>query len=186
MLYLTVLLIQKMYNSCIYGANLYDLSHGTVQNLFTSYNNSIRLTWSLPRTTHKYWVEALSGTHLATQLKANQLSFLNRVRHSDKIISRLLFQSSKDNLLSTTGSNLRLLKEEAIKANIISKHDNVLTVSPKLFKQQVHYEPFPADERYRLHMMNELLSIRDREMLFNDIDFEDEYFTDIINFLCND
>ena len=123
-------------------------------------------------------------SHIDSQIKANQIGFLNKVKYNNKRITRLIFHKNKDNLKSITGSNLRAITDDAINNDIIIKGESVLKVAPRTFKSRVKYEIFPSDQLYRIRMLDELITFRDREMYFNDIDFEDEYVVEMINHLC--
>ena len=105
-------------------------------------------------------------------------------KYNFKRITRLIYQKVQYNLNSTRGSNLRVLTDDAIQFQLISKHDNILNVTPKDFKRRVKFYIFPPDEAYRIQLLNELITFRDREMFFNNIDFEDDYVVDMINYLC--
>ena len=142
------------------------------------------MIWGLPRETHKYWIEPLAGVHIDTQIKSNQIGFLRKAKYNNKRITRLIFQKTHHNLNSITGSNLRTITDDAINHNIITKFENVLEVAPKLFKRSVKYESFPTDQVYRIQMLDKLITLRDREFLLNNIDFEDKYIVDLINYLC--
>ena len=97
----------------------------------------------------------------------------------------MLFQLNKDDLTSTTGSNMSIIKKDALRYKLITKYDDILDLNPKLYKRTVRYDDFPEDDRYKINMLNELVIIRDREILFDSIDFEDDYIADMIAHLCN-
>ena len=93
---------------------------------------------------------------------------------------------TKDNLNCTTGANLRCIKNDAIKIHLITKHQDVLEVNTKSFKHRYKYEDVPEDSRFKIQMMNELISMRDREIFLNEFDFGDDLVLDMINFICTE
>ena len=149
-----------------------------------SYNNALRMILSLPRNTHRYWMDVLGGVHISTQIRANMIGFHRKVRYNTKMITRLIYQKSKDDITNSIGSNLRELKTTALKNRLIGKKDDILDLAPKIFKQNIKYEDFPTDEGYRINMLNELIIIRDREIMMNNLEFEDDKFNDMMDFLC--
>ena len=78
--------ILKIYNASIYGSNLYDLNHHIITKIVSAYNNAVRMVWGIPRCAHRYWVEVLSGTHMLTSIKSNQIGFMKRVKSINKQI----------------------------------------------------------------------------------------------------
>ena len=63
--------INYIYNCNIYGANLYALDSEHLRKLVNSYSVAMRNIWKVPRETHKYIVEVLSGRHLSTAILSN-------------------------------------------------------------------------------------------------------------------
>ena len=88
--------------------------------LENSYNVSFRATYDLPRQTHRYFVEAISGQkHLKSVLIKRFLNFIEQIKECPKDIVNHLLRNIEYDVGSVTGSNLRnimhLLNKESIK-----------------------------------------------------------------------
>ena len=99
--------INQIWNSHFSGSVLWDLfSHEAIQ-VENTYNNSVRIMASLPRETHKFYVEPITGTpHLKKVLCKRFLSFIESVKTSKKIALRNIFKLVKNDCRSVTGRNL--------------------------------------------------------------------------------
>ena len=87
-------------------------------------------------------------------------------------------------MTSTIGSNLYTLKTIATSHNLISMKGNILSIAPQNFKQVIRYKTFPPDEVYRVNLLNELIMMRDKELLFNNMELNNDEADDIINMIC--
>ena len=63
--------INMIYNSNIYGSNLYPLHSDNLNKLFNSFSVATRTIWNLPRQTHRYIVDILAKRHLMTSVMSN-------------------------------------------------------------------------------------------------------------------
>ena len=63
----TILKLYDIYVCDFYGSNLWDFNSADVQRLLNSWNVSIRILFNLPRNTHRYSIETVSGVpHIKT------------------------------------------------------------------------------------------------------------------------
>ena len=67
--------ILKIFNSCIYGSNVYDKHSQSYNQIVNSYSSAVKILLELTVRTHQYMIEAISGRHLDTILLMNSLNF---------------------------------------------------------------------------------------------------------------
>ena len=58
----TKIMINNIFNSSFYGSQIWDLFSDEAIRLEKSWNISLRILLGIPRNTHRYFVEPLSGT----------------------------------------------------------------------------------------------------------------------------
>ena len=72
--------INNVYNTSFYGAPLWDKSSRNFERLEKTWNVSIRMMLSLPRNTHRYFLEPLSETHHIVKSICNRfLKFVSNI-----------------------------------------------------------------------------------------------------------
>ena len=104
----TKVLLNNIYNSHLTGSVLWDLFSRESAMMENTWNSSVRIMYDLPRQTHRYLIEPISGTkHIRYHLVKRFLSFITQIEKSNKQASNLLLKSIKHNPRTTTGSNLR-------------------------------------------------------------------------------
>jgi len=100
--------INRIYKSHFSGSSLWDLFCKESVMVENSWNVFFRTMYNLPRNTHRYFVETVSGTtHVKTILIKNFLSFISQIEKSNKMASKALLTTIKHNVSTVTGSNLR-------------------------------------------------------------------------------
>ena len=98
----TKIMINNIFNSRFYGSQIWDLFSDEAIRLEKLWNISLRILLGIPRNTHRYFIEPLSGTtHIMLSLFKRFLNFINLIKNSLKGIL--------NNCQSTTGCNLRKL-----------------------------------------------------------------------------
>ena len=165
----TKIWVNNIYNSSFYGAPLWDLFSRDFEKLEKSWNVSQRIMLSLPRKTHRYFLEPLSDTHhIVKSIKKRFLGFLNKIRSSKKEVLRCVLRKIERDCRSTTGRNIRSLKLQ-----------NEETTQ-KLF--ETPYVTVPEDELWRLEVISELIEVKTGKMNISTMS-KDE-INDIIETLC--
>ena len=140
--------LNNVYNSSFYGAPLWDLFDRDLEKLEKSWNTSQRIMLSLPRTTHRYFIEPLSETpHIIKSIKKRFLGFLTKIKKSKKEILRSVLRTIKNDCRSTTGRNLRKLKLEGNESNQHKIYDTP-------------YVDIPKDDGWKIPMAREIMNIK--------------------------
>ena len=109
--------------------------------------------FGLPRETHQYFVEAVSGRpHLKTMLIERFLNFISQIRKSKKNALRNVLKIVQYDTRSITGSNLReiLLMTEKNNISELDKEDG----------KSITYKEVPEEELWRIESLKELIDVR--------------------------
>ena len=109
--------------------------------------------FGLPRETHQYFVEAVSGRpHLKTMLIERFLNFISQIRKSKKNALRNVLKIVQYDTRSITGSNLReiLLLTEKNNISELDKEDG----------KSITYKEVPEEELWRIESLKELIDVR--------------------------
>ena len=106
----TKIMINNIFNTSFYGSQLWDLFNNEAERLEKSWNISQRIMLDIPRNTHRYFLEPLSGTqHIQFSLYKRFIKFIDNIKKSKKPTMRHLLPVIKHDYRSTTGRNLRKL-----------------------------------------------------------------------------
>ena len=167
--------INHIYNSHFYGSPLWDLSSKSAIQLESSYNQSIKVMFNLPVSTHRMLIEPVSGAmHLRRILMSRFLGFLQQIRSSRKSIPKLLLSHICHDVRSTTGKNLRniLLQTDKIDVEDLIKTD----------VKEIGYFPVPTFEKWKVDVVSEIIDNREGRLYIDGFD-EDE-LNHMINHIC--
>ena len=100
----------RLYNTAFYGFNTWKFNSDEVTKLGKTWNINLRITLDLPYDTHCWIVEELSeGRHFFQLLFARFLKFVRSVARNKRVEVRSLYNICKDDVRSTTGSNIRTI-----------------------------------------------------------------------------
>ena len=145
--------INKIYNSHFTGSPLWDLFCREAKMIENSWNVSFRIMFNLPRTTHRYFVEPISKmTHIKFIIMKNFLNFLKQIENGSKTIAKVLLNTVKNDVGSTTGSNIRKIVQLMNKESL-----NQIDISD--IKENTFAE-IPVGCEWRISVLEELLSVR--------------------------
>ena len=144
--------------------------------LENTWNTSFRIMFGLPYSTHRYFVEPVSGkTHLKKLLLKRFLAFLNQIEESQKSLPKKLLKSVKKDTRSTTGLNLRkmmlLLGKVRVEDIGIKDIDNF------------EYVTVPPEDQWKIAMVKEIIEVKNNNLVVEN--FEDEELQEIIDHLCS-
>lgn len=170
-----VVKLYKIYACDFYGSQLWDLYSYDVEKLYNSWNVAMRILFDVPRSTHRYLIEPISGTvHIKTIIASNFISFYNRLNQSKKLCIRLLTNLCKNDFNSILCSNLHSIAEDC--------DTNVGHLTKNLVKNNMTISQISNEQKWRIPILNELLDRRFNETYI--AGFSDIELTEFINFLC--
>ena len=143
--------------------------------LENSWNTSFRIMFGLSRSTHRYFVEPVSGkVHVKNMLMKRFLAFLHQIEKSKKNLPKKILKCVMKETRSTTGSNLRkmMILFNKVRVEDISKSD------VDAFK----YAEVPPGNEWRVEMVKEMIEIRNSNLEVEN--FDEEELEEILNYLC--
>jgi hypothetical protein len=81
----------KVYCAHFYGSPLWDLYGVMANQVYKSWNTTVKLVWDLPRSTHNYFVEhhlAETFSSVRQSILAQYVGFIQRLERSGRIITK--------------------------------------------------------------------------------------------------
>ena len=97
-----------IYASSFYGSPLWKLFDGPCDRLYSSWNNAIRDAFDIPRESHRYFIEEVSGhLHPMVMLSSRFLKFHQTLQKSMKSCIRYLSELSSSNQRTYYCQNLQ-------------------------------------------------------------------------------
>ena len=156
----------SIYATSFYGSSLWDFFNGQCDKLYTAWNNAIRDTFSLPRMSHRYLIEELSGhLHPKVMLCSRFLQFHSSLLNSGKSCLRYLVELSRYNQRTIYCHNLTEMSK-AISCPLEN-------LTSRLIKRNMKYFGTPDDQKWRVAVLQDL-----QELRFNSLEidgFLDDY-----------
>ena len=144
----TKFLINSIWNSSFSGSVLWNLFSPESEQLYATYNQSVKIMWGVPRSCHRFLIEPITGTrHLKKTLIRRFLSFIESVKSSKKIALKNLFKVVKTDCRSVTGRNLAMI------GNLVGKECESLVPADA---DNIDYFVIPQSESWRLSIVNEI------------------------------
>ena len=177
--------INEIYNSSIYGSNLYPLNSLNLDKLYKSFNTSIRAIWDLPRNTHRYIACNLTHRHISTAIISNKINFYRKLENSSKSAVRLLFNTVRDDKRTVTGANLSFITNIVTDLGLVKYEENVTMTDTRQFSRLHEYVMIPESEQHRLPVLHDLLSIRTQYAYFEDDQFTIDDLNNMIEHICS-
>ena len=118
-----------------------------------TFNRSIKIMSGLPYETHRYLIEPIvGGPGFRRQLIKRFLSFIQSIKKSPKPVMKHLFDMAKQDMRTTTGSNLRnillmtdLLSIDELKPSIVDK---------------IKYNQVMEEDIWRVSLIREIVDIQ--------------------------
>ena len=170
-----VMKLLQTYACNIYGSNTWDLFSRECQKVYTNYNVAVRNMLKLPRTTHRYLLEPLTESpHLFTQLVSRYVTFVSSLLCSNAFEVRFLVRLCMNDQRTVLG---RTMTRIALLCN--ARPDDI---SSNMVKKSVKYAPIPEAEVWRIGVVQNMCSIRDRTI--PDHGLTDTEAAEILDFAC--
>ena len=142
--------IFNIFATSFYGSGLWDLYSNEVDRIYKSWNVSVRFAFDVPRTTHRYMIEPMSGSpHPKTMLSTRYVKLIDSLCSSSKLEVSLLATLAVGDNRTVMGRTMSRLKQEL----------GCQDLTPTNVKKKLEYFPTPEGERWRLNFLEELLSV---------------------------
>ena len=171
--------INRIYNSSFPGSILWDLTAPYTTQIINSWSVSVRHMWDLPVNAHRMFMESLGGTHAKVMLMSRYINFVQSIQKSARKAVLFLFQRCKDNVMTVTGKNLRLIAEEVPNCDI-------MTTSVANFKKSVKFCELRDEDTWKVKFVKEMVNLKQNALQLNtdeDEEFTHEELDDIINYI---
>ena len=139
-----------------------------------TWNISVRRMFNLPRETHCYLIEPISGQdHAKTIMARRFLSFIQTIRSSKKQALKDLLRIVEFDTRSVTGRNLRTILLDTSVQDIRSLKSEHVTAK---------YRDMPINEQYRVDFIKELVDVKNNELEVQGFTYDE--LEDILQHLC--
>ena len=120
----------------------------------------IRNVWGLSNVAHKYLIEHVSSSkHIRTIVYQRFLTFIQSLMRSKKKCLTALANFVVNDPGSTTCQNLNIISIE-------SGLSNLLDINPNFVKNSILYAPMPAEDSWKVDLLDELLLLRTGDLEF--------------------
>ena len=103
------------YSCSFYSSNLWDLNSPEAESVFASWRTNLKLAWDCPRATRGYLVQevlACGQDQIRTRLMLKFKGFHDSLMTSPSKEARMMVRIAREDIRSSTGSNIKLLQEE--------------------------------------------------------------------------
>ena len=157
-----------------HGSGLWNLFSDDFDRLYNAWNVAVRHAWNLPKTTHRYLIESISGSlHPKVMLASRYSKFVKSLQSSPKYSVRVLASMCTSDLRTVMGHSLDKICNECDMA--ISSDSSYPT--PAQIKKNMKYFPVPVNEKWRTGAITELL---DKQFP----GFTENEMNEIVSYLC--
>ena len=145
--------ILTIYVTSFYGSNLWNLYSPEATKLFSSWNVTIRRVFGLPWTTHRFFIEAVSGTsHPKTLMCSRWVKFLGSLKSCLKGSVRYQANLVCNDRRTLAGNTMsRIAKDCNVERSSLGRTHA---------RNMEYFSPLPGEE-WRLALLEELLLVRD-------------------------
>ena len=167
--------VNRVFNSHFYGSVLWNLYERESNMLYNTWSVSVRKMFRVDRKTHRYLIEPISRMqHIKSALRSRFIGFMKRLASSRKSVLRHAFKVFSKDCRSTTGANVRniLLESGALLFEQLSMSDI----------KRIEFHPTPAEEQWRISVINDLIDIRDG--MDDDIGWTKDDINETLEYLC--
>ena len=160
--------------TAFYGSSLWDLYSKEVIKIFSSWNVTVRNVFKLPRKTHRYFIEPVSGqTHPKTMLCTRQVKFLETLLTCSKGSVRYLASIKRNDRRSLLGPTVSKIAKDL---NIV--RDSLVSSNAK----NMSYFLPPDGDKWKIPFLSELLDVRNDKSAVPG--FEPTEIESMINEIC--
>ena len=164
--------ILNIYSVSFHGSGLWDIMSSKCEGLYKAWNVAVRLAFQVPRNTHRYLIEEISGClHPKVMLASRYVKFVEQLKSSNKMGIRVLANLAEQDQRTVMGRTMSVLARECM--------CEVGDLTPSNVKNTLKYFPVPEEETWRLGPIHELTA----DDLFVP-GFTDEETSEILDTLC--
>ena len=168
----------NIYATSFYGSGCWDILSKECEKLYASWNVTIRMVFNLDRCTHRYLIESVSNClHPKVMLASRYVTFYRSLVNLKKFSVRFLARLQERDNRTVLGRTLGYLLTECDLPP--SRLDEL---SAALVKKKCCYMSVPDAEVWRVHMLVELIKVRDSQLALENLNSVE--INDLIDHLC--
>ena len=171
----TKLKINSIYNYDFTSSPLWNLFGPGAKRIESSFNKSVKVMLGLPVATHRSLIEPLTGQmHVKKLLISRFLGFMERISSCKKRVIKMLIGTSKKDVRSITGQNLRNIMLLVGKTSVdkVEKKD----------AESIHYHTLENEDIWKVDAIKEIIEVKSRRLEISD--FDNDELEDILTYLC--
>ena len=173
----TKIRINKIYNSHYSGSTLWNLFGKGALSIESSYNRSVKVMLDLSYATHRSLIQPLTGDpHIKISLIKRFVSFIEKIKSSQKMALKMLVTESLKDVRSVTGSNFRNIMILVGKTKVEDVQLQDLT--------KISYFKLDDKDKWKVGMINEILDIKANQMEVPG--FESEELEALLHHICTE
>ena len=167
--------LNSIYNSHYTGSQLWKFGSPELVKFEATYNRSIKIMFNIPWSTHRFFIEPLSGIpHVSKVLVKRYLKFIENIKNSSKVaLKQFLGTVQKDTRL-TTGFNLRFI----MTISGLNKIEDL-----KYGRVDFDYHTVEEKDAWKIQFAKELVDVRHGELIVPGLG-QDEIQT-ILDYICS-
>ena len=154
---LEVLRAVSIYCCDHYGSMIWDLKGSMATQYCNSWTTCIKLAWQVPRSTHRYFMDYLSGgmVSLRRDLIGRYSGFYRSLIGSPNREVRIMARVAASDIRSNTARNLRLIEESS---GGQTWHDSRAKIRQGLLENE---EKVPENQKWRISLLGKFIEERD-------------------------
>ena len=163
-----------LYNTAFYGSNCWDFSSCEMSKFAKTWNVNLRIMFDLPRETHCWIIEELSGgKHFLQMMYSRFTKYLAVLKNNKRAVIRTLYSIAAGDVRTLTGSNVRKI--------ILDSGLDPRQVQARKF---VNWRVYTAADDWSVPLITSLLELRSDAWVVNfDLEEEDCLEDPEINFM---
>ena len=155
---MTKIELNRIFNTSFHGSQLWDLFGYEFERMDKTWNTSQRIMLKIPRNSHRYFLEPLSGIqHIKFSLMKRFVKFIKKISNSQKHVLRNILGIVKKDCRSTTGRNLR-------KIMLLLGNTSIDEINEEDLNKQT-YSPVNNHDEWRIVMAKELVEIKNKNVI---------------------
>ena len=141
--------ILNIYSVSLHGSGLWDILSNNCEGLYKAWNVAVRLAFQVPRNTHRYLIEEISGClHPKVMLASRYVKFVEQLKSSNKMGIRVLANLAEQDQRTVMGRTLSVMARECM--------CEVGDLTPSNVNKTLKYFTVPEEETWRLGPIHEL------------------------------
>ena len=161
----TRLRLCHLYNTAFFGSNCWKFSSPEVEKFGKTWNVNNRIMFNLPRETHSWVVEELTGgKHFIQMIYSRFVKYLSVIKNNKKPVLKALYSTVNSDVRTTTGANIRKI--------LLHSRMDPRVVPQSRFSDWRVYAP---SDSWSVPLLVSLLQLRSEAWVVNFDEEEEEY-----------